>query len=46
MARPLRIEYPGAFYHVMYRGNAGADIFESERGGKGREGLEAMERGR
>ena len=31
MARPLRIEYPGAFYHVMHRGNAGADIFESDR---------------
>jgi len=22
MARPLRIEYPGAVYHVMNRGNA------------------------
>jgi putative transposase len=22
MARPLRIEYPGAIYHVMSRGNA------------------------
>ena len=31
MARPLRIEYPGAFYHVMHRGNAQADIFLSER---------------
>ena len=31
MARPLRIEYPGAFYHVMHRGNAGAEIFESDR---------------
>jgi putative transposase len=30
MARPLRIEYPGAFYHVMHRGNAGTEIFESE----------------
>ena len=30
MARPLRIEYPGAFYHVMHRGNAGADIFENK----------------
>jgi putative transposase len=29
MARPLRIEYPGAFYHVMHRGNAGSDIFKS-----------------
>ena len=31
MARPLRIEYAGAFYHVMHRGNAGADIFKSVR---------------
>ena len=31
MARPLRIEYSGAFYHVMHRGNAGSDIFKSER---------------
>jgi hypothetical protein len=23
MARSLKIEYPGAFYHVMHRGNAG-----------------------
>ena len=29
MARPLRIEFPGAFYHVMNRGNAGMDIFSS-----------------
>ena len=26
MARPLRIEYPGALYHVTSRGNARADI--------------------
>ena len=34
MARPLRIQYPGAFYHEMRRGNAGQDLFktESERG--------------
>jgi hypothetical protein len=31
MARPLRIEYPGAFFHVMHRRNAGADIFENNR---------------
>jgi putative transposase len=31
MARPLRVEYPGAFYHVMHRGNAGEDIFISSR---------------
>ena len=27
MARPLRIEYPGAVYHVTARGNARDDIF-------------------
>ena len=27
MARPLRIEYPGALYHVTARGNAREDIF-------------------
>ena len=31
MARPLRVEYPGAHYHVINRGNAGEDIFISER---------------
>jgi len=27
MSRALRIEYPGAFYHVMSRGNARQNIF-------------------
>ncbi|MGI8604419.1 MAG: transposase [Verrucomicrobiales bacterium] len=27
MARPLRVEFAGAVYHVMSRGNGGADIF-------------------
>lgn len=27
MARPLRIQYPGAFYHLMCRGNKGHNIF-------------------
>lgn len=27
MARPLRLEYPGALYHVTSRGNAKADIY-------------------
>jgi REP element-mobilizing transposase RayT len=27
MARPLRIEYPGALYHVTSRGNARQKIF-------------------
>jgi REP element-mobilizing transposase RayT len=31
MARPLRVEYPGAFYHVINRGNAGEDLFKSDR---------------
>ena len=30
MARPLRIEYPGALYHVTARGNAREDIFVDE----------------
>jgi putative transposase len=29
MARPLRIEFPGAFYHVTSRGNEKKDIFRS-----------------
>ncbi len=33
MARPLRIEFPGAIYHVTSRGNARSDIYleESDR---------------
>ena len=27
MARPLRIEYPGAFYHITARGNERKNIF-------------------
>lgn len=30
MARPLRIEFPGAVYHVTSRGNARADIFTDD----------------
>ena len=30
MARPLRIEYPGALYHVTARGNARQDIFQDD----------------
>ena len=30
MARPLRIEYPGAMYHVMARGNQGRAIFADD----------------
>ncbi len=30
MARPLRIEFAGAFYHVTSRGNARADIFSDD----------------
>jgi len=30
MARKLRIQYPGAFYHVINRGNYRSDIFASE----------------
>lgn len=31
MARPLRIEYPNAFYHVTSRGNEQKDVFKSQR---------------
>jgi len=31
MARPLRIEFPGAFCHVMNRGNTGMNIYRSAR---------------
>jgi len=31
MARPLRITYPGAFYHVTSRGNEQKDLFKSQR---------------
>lgn len=30
MARPLRIEFPGALYHVTSRGNAQQNIFEND----------------
>lgn len=32
MARPLRIEYPGAYYHVMNRGLSHRDIFLEDKG--------------
>lgn len=31
MARPLRIEYPGAWYHVMNRGRRKEEIFQDDR---------------
>lgn len=30
MARPLRIEYPGAFYHITARGNEQGDIYRND----------------
>ncbi len=30
MARALRVEYPGARYHLMCRGNQGRDVFQSQ----------------
>lgn len=30
MPRPLRIEYPGAVYHVMCRGNRGGTVIETD----------------
>jgi len=31
LARPLRIEYPGAVYHVTSRGNAGNNIYGNDQ---------------
>jgi REP element-mobilizing transposase RayT len=31
MTRPLRIAYPGAFYHITSRGNEKKDIYKSDR---------------
>ncbi len=31
MARPLRVEYPGAFYHVVNRGNNQENIYRNDR---------------
>jgi len=30
MTRPLRIQYPGAYYHVTCRGNERKEIFRNE----------------
>ncbi len=34
MARPLRIQYSGAVYHVVARGNHGQQIFQDDRDGQ------------
>ena len=31
MARPLRIEYPGAIYHITSRGNARRPIYKEDK---------------
>jgi hypothetical protein len=31
MSRPLRIEYPDAWYHVMNRGRRGENVFADEK---------------
>ena len=31
MSRPLRIEFPGAFYHVTSRGNERKEVFISQK---------------
>jgi REP element-mobilizing transposase RayT len=31
MARSLRIEYPGVFYHVTSRGNERKDVFKNQK---------------
>jgi hypothetical protein len=35
MARPLRIEYPGAVYHITSRGNARGLIFDDNEDREG-----------
>ena len=30
MARRLRVQFPGAVYHVTFRGNGGASIFDDD----------------
>ena len=35
MARPLRIEFPGAVYHVTSRGNRREDIFDDDEDRQG-----------
>ncbi len=35
MARPHRIEYPGALYHVICRGNNRQAIFRDDQNRKG-----------
>ena len=35
MARPLRIEYPGAIYHITSRGNARLPVFDDDRDREG-----------
>jgi len=31
MARPLRIEFEGALYHITSRGNARGDIYKTDK---------------
>jgi REP element-mobilizing transposase RayT len=31
MYRPIRIEYPGAYYHITARGNEQKNIYRSDR---------------
>ena len=34
MVRPLRVEYEGAVYHILSRGNQGEQIFSDDGGDK------------
>jgi len=44
VARPLRIQYPGAFYHVTSRGNERKAIFRNDRDRPGfRDGSQIVE---
>ena len=35
MSRPLGIQYPDAWYHVMNHGRRGEEVFEGKDGSKG-----------
>jgi hypothetical protein len=39
MARPLRIEFAGALYHITSRGDRQEDIFETDDGKNGKNGV-------
>ena len=43
MARPLRIEYAGALYHITSRGNAQEAIYRNDEDRKQNQGVRTLE---